>query len=1026
MITGLAFAGVALAQSASGSSSATKCPPSTPNCQAAQSGKATVSELVVTGSRIPVANLTSIQPITTLSGVDIQQRGFTNIADAINQTPITGAGVTPIGAQNSFGVGSNYIDLFSLGSQRTLTLVNGYRSVTDNPTNIFANNGGTQVDINDLPTLFVDRAEIVPATGAAVYGSDAIAGVVNIIMKRKYVGEEIDVQGGWSTFGDAPHYTVEAAVGHNFLNDKLNVAVDFQWDQTSNVLNSDRPWIADQLGFVPSRAANAGSDGVPAEIIATNTRISGVTVYGIPYSFYTGLPLTLPGTNTPVQFAGGNLVPYNTGKLFGACSYGIVYCDESGGDGLNLAPLTTLQTGVDRKVFNAMATYDFTDHLHFHATFNYADINATSLDQPNYGYIGFGAASTFNSPFPGGALLISPQNAFLTPQALAVLNANGLDSNGFILSTSNSAVASAPFSQTSQTYNVNFELSGDFSVFSHAFNWTADWARGQNWSQFNTPNIVYGNAASGGSVPDLFGYALDSVIGPSGQPVCRVTLENPDSTNPYISGCVPYNPFGGSAYNNAAAIKYFMANFGNHSFNRVDDGQINVWTNVVKLPAGDARLSLGYEYRRDAAGFTPALASAEGIGYSVPITGQTGSEVANEYYVEGKLPILGPGFNFPWGAYRFELNGAYRHVSNSLAGDNEAWNFGGEFSPIQDITLRGSRSKTFLAPPLTDLFAASTSAYDSGPDPCQVSNINSGPNPAVRKANCEAAFAALGANLADFTNSIVGAQTIPITAGGNPHLKDEIGNSFTYGLLLQPRWVPGLSISGDYIEINISDAIEFAGIAVLLEQCYDTPNYPSSACSDFTRQPGTGQVLTANETFINAGYVHYAGAEYKVDYFRAVNRLPFVNTDRDLGRVDFNVDAVNNRRYVTSVSGLGFDAINTAGSFPVSGNEGMPRWRWIAQFTYQKGPFRFGWTTHYTGNTYFDLTYTTNNQIPLEVGPSFTHDLSLGYDILPRLTLQLNINNILNQAPPYPAAVLPVGYYDFLGRYYSLALHAKF
>ncbi|HEY7852721.1 MAG TPA: TonB-dependent receptor, partial [Caulobacteraceae bacterium] len=524
----------------------------------------------------------------------------------------------------------------------------------------------------------------------------------------------------------------------------------------------------------------------------------------------------------------------------------------------------------------------------------------------------------------------------------------------------------------------------------------------------------------GGSVPDLFGYAIDSIAGPGGKPICRITAENPGSTNPYVTGCVPYNPFGGS-YDNSKSIRYFTADFGNHSHNRLDDGQINVWTDVVRLPAGPARLSFGYEYHRDAASFTPALASALGTGYSVPLSGQTGSEVSNEYFVEGDLPLLGPGFNFPWGAYKFDLKGAYRKVNNSLAGGNEAWNFGGEFSPIQDITLRGSRSKTFVAPPLADLFAASTSAFDSGDDPCQVSNITTGPNPAVRQANCAKAFAALGADLATFTNSIVSQQTIPITAGGNPHLKNEVGNSFTYGLLIQPRWVPGLSISGDYIEINISNAIEFAGIGTLLQQCYDTPNYPSAACSDFTRQVGTGQVLTANETFINAGFVHYAGAEYKLDYHGLVNQLPFVTTIQDLGRFDFNFDAINNRRNVTSVSGQGFDSINSAG---VIGQQ--PRWRWLAQLSFEKGPFHFGWTTHFTGDSYYDLTFTRDTQNILKVGRSFTHDLSLSYEIFPWMTLQLNINNITNQLPPFPLGNSADGYYDFVGRYYLLSAHAKF
>ena len=244
-----------------------------------------------------------------------------------------------------------------------------------------------------------------------------------------------------------------------------------------------------------------------------------------------------------------------------------------------------------------------------------------------------------------------------------------------------------------------------------------------------------------------------------------------------------------------------------------------------------------------------------------------------------------------------------------MAGQNEAWNFGGEFSPIQDITLRGSRSKTFVAPPLADLFAASTSAFDSGDDPCQLSNITTGPNPAVRQANCAESLRRPGRRSGDVDQfNRQPADDSDNRLGANPHLQNEIGNSYTYGLLIQPRWVPGLSISGDYIEINISNAIEFAGIGTLLQQCYDTPNYPSAACSDFTRQQGTGQVLTANETFINAGFIHYAGAEYKIDYHGDVNQLPFATTTQDLGRFDFfNVDAVNNRRNVTSVSGQGFD-----------------------------------------------------------------------------------------------------------------------
>lgn len=1023
MIASLSSALTAVAQTAPAPS-----PPET------STGPSTeVGELVVTGSRIPTANLTAIQPITTLSGENIQQRGFTNLADALNELPITGAGVTPIGAQNSFGVGVNYAELFSLGTQRTLTLVDGYRYVTDNPTNIFANNGGTQVDLNDLPTLFVSRIETVPATGAAVYGSDAIAGVVNVIMKKRYVGEEVVVQEGTSTYGGDHHTTVEAAVGHDFLHDKLNVAVDFQFDHTGSVLNSDRPYTAIQYAFAPNPTG-----GPPAKILIPNDRFSGVSIGGLPFSLGYNL-LTLPNGQYAQFGSSGDLVPFNPGTVYPSLASALIGGAASGGDSLNLAPLTALQSPVDRKIVSAMASYDFTDHLRLHATFNYSHIASQSIDQPNYSALAFGGASSFNGPFAGGALLISPDNAFLTPQAQAVLAANGVGADGFYLSRANSDLASAPFTSSSDTYNVNFQLEGDFAVFAHRFDWTADWARGANWSRFNTPNIVFGNTASGGSVPDLFGYAVDSIL-VNGQPQCRVTAQNPGSTDPYIAGCVPLNPFGANNYS-AAALKYISADFGDHSVNKQDDLQFNVRTDVVKLPAGEAKLALGYEYRREEAGFTPSTASAEGIGYSVPISGQSGAYETSEFYIEGTLPILGPGFNLPF-AQKLEVNGAYRKVHNNLAGDNEAWNFGGTFSPVPDITLRGSRSKTFVAPALTDLFASSTSAYDYGTDPCQAANLSAGPNPSARKANCLAAFTALAggnptagaAALANFTNSNVENFTIPVTASGNPHLQNEVGNSFTYGLVLQPRWIPGLSISGDYIEINISNAVEYAGVGNLLEECYDAPSYPSAFCGDFTRQAAgagvastaVGQVLSANETFLNEGFIHYAGAEYKLDYRRAINQLPFVHTLQDLGGFDFNLDVINNRRLVTSISGKGFDAINTAGALGGNNGEGASRWRWIAQLRYELGPFQAGWTTRFTGDAYYDLTFTSANRDILKVGRNYIHDLSLSYDITKNINVALNINNITNEAPPYPVAGYSVGYYDFIGRTFQVQARAKF
>jgi outer membrane receptor protein involved in Fe transport len=975
-------------------------------------------EVVVTGSRIKRADLTSIEPISTITSEEIQQRGFTNIADIVNELPEAGAGLTPIGNQNSFGVGRNYIDLFSLGSQRTLTLVNGQRFVGDNPTNIFSNTGGNQVDLNVLPTLFVDHIETVLATGAAVYGTDAISGVVNIILKKSYQGVEADASYGISTYGDAPHYKFEGAIGQNFLDDRLNVAVDFEYDRTNALTYADRPWTAAQYAFVPN--PNAGG-GAPGQILVTNNRFSGVTEGGLPFQPDGATPIFLPNaagglSSTLAQFgANGNLVPFNPGTVYGPLIGGTA----SGGDSLNNAPHTSLQTPLDRKVADFITSYRFSDHLRFTANIDISSTDATEqANQPNYSALAFGPSGAYNDPIPGLALLINPDtNAFLTPQARSVLAANGVSAanGGFYLSRANTDISPDPISSYDHTFNFQAGLDGDFTAINRKFEWSVSASAGNSFSEFNQDNIVFGNPAY--NVPNLFGYALDSVVGANGQPQCNVTAQNPGSTVPAIANCVPFNPFG-AGNNSKAALQYITANFGNKSYNAQEDVLANIGTTLLTLPAGDFKVTTGFEYRRDKASFTPDLASAEGIGYSVPISGQIGAYDTNEYYVEGVLPLLSPTFNFP-GAYKFELEGAFRYVKNSIAGSNNAWSFGGRYSPIKDITLRGSRSNTFGAPSLTDLFASKTNAYDDGVDPCQASNINAGPNPAAREKNCAAAFAALGANLQNFTFSNVSNFTIPVTAGGNPQLKNELGQSYTYGLLLEPRFAPGLSFAIDYVHIDITDAIEYFGVGNLLESCYDSPTYPSANCADFTRD-NTGQVVSANEGYVNAGFEHFVAVTYDLGYERPVNRLPFVASSADLGNVSLNISATNTHSFIQSYSGLGFDDVNYAGTY------GTPRWRWKLYAEYSRGPLKLGWITQDIGASKYNLTYTTENQVPLSLHQDVTHSLTSSYEFHKGVRAYFNMSNIFNQGPPIGASTAIGNYYDYIGRYFTMGVSAKF
>lgn len=961
-------------------------------------------QVVVSGSRLLThrALITAVPVDSLVDAGFLRDHGYTNIADALNALPELQGSVTPFGAQADFGIGLNYVNLYNLGTSRTLELVNGLRFVSDNPTNLFANSGGTQLDLNDLPGIFLERVDIVPASGAAIYGADAVSGVVNIRMKRRFTGSRFIFNLANSASWDAGEYDIEGALGKDFLKHRLNLAIAAEFDQTTAVSEAQRPWTALQQGLVPNPAWRGPSSGVPAQIVADNLRFYGVTNGGLPYRLDQTL-IDLPGTATPAQFAGnGNLVPFSTGTIYSPTQ-------ASGGGSLDLAPLSPLLTPTRRILLYGIGSYALGSmvSLDTAVAFDYVGSRLTD-NQPNYAYTGFGLSSAYNEPLRGAAWLISPQNAFLDAQARGVLSANGV--TDFLLSRGNYDATPSPISSFVRTVNANATLRGRFHWLRRRFHWNISYSHGQAYSSFSQYGFVYGNPAH--HVPNLLGYALDSVIGPDGQPQCRVTAQNPASSDPYIRDCVPFDPFG-FGNNSQAALDYVTARFGDTALNWQDDLEANLQAPLASLPAGPLRANVGLESRYEYGSFHPSAASREGIGYSVPIAATNGRFTTHEAYAEVRIPLLGGRLTRAW-AHQLTLDGAFRRVDSSLAGYSNAWNFGVVYAPSAHFAIRFSRARTYREPSLQEAYSPGTSAFDSGLDPCQASNIASGPDPAARQRNCGAAFAALGANLAGFTSSNVENLTIPVQSGGNTRLTDEVAHSMNLGIVLKPGWAPGLTASADYIQILIRQAIEYAGVGLLLEQCYDAPVYPAATCADFTRQPGTGQVIGARETFINAGFNHLRLMQYRVKYRRRIADLPWLARLRVPGAIEVDADAIDMRENNSSVSGSGFDVIEYAGTI------GVPRWSFVSDLGYRWRRWSVRWQTLYSSRSYFDLTYTRANQLPLSIPSSTLHDL----DVLHRFgrwQVGLHVDNVFDKAPPQPWVYGA----DSLGRMFELSVRAR-
>jgi iron complex outermembrane receptor protein len=1001
-----------------------------PATAAAAAKDVDVSEVVVTGSRIPRVDLQSVQPIQVITSETMDRKGFTNIADALNEIPSAGIPVNPIGDQGSFGTGRNFVNIFNLGTNRTLVLVNGRRFVGGNPASIFTGaNAGGQVDLNSIPTGLVDRIETIQAGGGAVYGSDAIAGVINIITKTQYEGVEVDGLYGISDRGDAESWRGRIVAGHKFLDDRLSLMGSYEYNETSALAFTDRPVTARQIAFANNPLNTSSTDGIPGAILIFNRRIPELTAGGLPFrtggSALSG-QLTIADPTSPTgrsfaQFApDGTLVPYNQGQFYQASI-------ASGGDGLNLAQLSSLQSPVKRHVVNGFGRFDVTDHVRLSTELLYAKANSEEpFNQP-----------IFNSSLFGGnsaALRFSTANPFLPAATRAQLLSQPTPLPGdpaspgnslFFLDRASTDIGSNKTTSESETYRGVFNVDGDFQLNSHKFFWNASANFGENKGTFTSPNIDQ----------TKFLFAIDAVRDASGNIVCR----DPTAR---AAGCQPLNLFGLGA-RSQAALDYVAVQFVTKFEIKQTDYQANFGGDILDLPAGAWSFAAGWEYRKEESSFNPNDPQRLGVGRSAPITAISGSFHTNEYYVETTVPVFGKDFNFPL-MRRLEFDGSYRKIDNSIAGSDKAWQYGGRWYPFHDLLLRAQKSRSFRAPAITETSLPTATSFFTATDPCDARNIASGPSPATRAANCAADFTAAGLPANFQLTSQVQAATVQGTTSGNPTLKNEIAEQWTVGAVYQPHFIPGLELHADWVHIDLANAIANFNLTSILQVCYDSPSRPADACGRFQRGLGSGarpgQILSAGDVgpgnavsggpatgFINAGYTHFEGLTAGASYHVALADWGARWSD-DPGSLNIKFDLFHVKRQETSVTGLGFDLNRDEGEI------GNAKYQAKLEAEYIKSPFTVTWTLNYQSRSKFNNDFTPETRFPLTVDPYFVHDLAFTYDLghwteraglgIEGAQARLIIRNVTNTEPP--SGTTGLGVYDVIGRYYQFGLAARF
>jgi outer membrane receptor protein involved in Fe transport len=982
-----------------------------------------LQEVVVTGSRIARALNDTLQPTVEISAATFEQRGYTNVSQALDEMPEFG--VPPTSQQNqqsAFSVGQSFVDLYSLGSQRTLTLVDGQRFVSSNTASLAgAASPGSQVDFNVIPVQLIDHIETVSVGGAPIYGADAIAGTVNVILKHNYEGLDMNAMTGVSNDGDAWNYRLSALGGHNFAGGRGNTTTVVEYTKSTGLRGTARSDYADQGAFEAPATA-----GTYQQVYTASPTVNQLSTSGVPYLdnfFYTpGVPDAAIGiTNAagqPLAFSPGSnaLTPYNLGTATGNPIF------YSGGQGINLVNYSNLQAWSERVNIVSLGHFDWTDSVQSYWNGWFSDSNSHSLiSQPLYNATIFGNPGT-----PNGPIYINDHNPYLsaTDQALiqsemtaygnSAFPLNGgtafdpaWSSNNFYLDRGSTDLEAGAFTGHQVVGRGVLGLKGDFSAFRQSYHWDVAANYGYSRDISRQPAVVFQNLEN----------AVNPVMNASGQIVCPTGV-----VNSYIATesetCAPLDIFG-QGDPSAAAKAYITHVATADSYNTQRDVTANLSGPIVKLPADYWKFAVGFENRREAAVFEPDTyyTSNPPVG-NLSSSFIEGSYHTNEAYAETLIPVFEPQQDIP-ALHRVEMEGAIRRVDNSIAGDSDTWDAGLRWAPTQDILFRGNRTVSIRAPAITELFLpASTDDEFATPDPCDKNYVTQGPDPGTRQKNCAAA----GINTATFTSNAINATVAGLTSG-NTALQSEVAKSYTFGTVITPRWVPQLNIAVDYLSIKMSNAIEQLNLSDILEACYDSPAYPNVAeCGNFSRN-SAGQITDFHDGFVNAGLLTFQGDTITINY---QTELP-----GKLGRMAFSGNYLDTKTLKLQIGAS--VPLNEAGELANTSNVLAPKTRMSLSANYVKGSFNWYWQAQYTSGMNFSNLNTATSQNILTVGHWWLINSSVGYYVTDRVSLRVVVNNVFNKQPPFAALAGASGnftastsYYfaGIIGRSYQLSVDA--
>jgi iron complex outermembrane receptor protein len=999
MICGAAFLGLSATQAAAAA--------------AAAPASSEVSEIVVTGTRIPTPNLTSIAPVTSVTSADIKAQGVARIEDLVNQLPqaFSAQGSNVSNASN----GTATVNLRALGSNRTLVLIDGKRIQAGNPTSAI---GSIAPDLNFIPTALVERVDILTGGASAVYGADAVAGVVNFIMNRNFEGVRLDAQYSFYQHNQQNPDNVQGIVRNAqstaAVKSFFQVPGDFkggEGDTESITIGVNAP---DGKGNVTAYATHVSINPV----LAASYDFSSCDLNsGAVFSSCGG-----SGTAFPTRFGGFIVDPSGPGNTFRV--------RNGATDVYNFAPTNYLQRPDQRYGFGAFAHYEVNPHFQAYADLMFMEDNSTAQIAPG----GIFAAS---GPQPGGTFAVNCDNPFMSAQ-----EASSICTPAQIAAGSNVNLAVA---------RRNIEGGGRLTIFDHQEQRYVIGVKGELYGDWSYDAFIqYGKTALSQEQDNNFltsriNRSLIAKRNAAGQIVCQSVIDGSDPS------CVPINYFQLGAVS-PAALTYLSAptfSGGNIIQQVANFNIVGSLPEGIKSPMANDKIgvSFGGEYRRehlDSKSDVPqASGDVNGNGAAKPPV--NGGYDVYELYGEARIPLIQ---DQPW-AKDITMELAYRYSDYSNAGTTNTYKVSGDWTIVDGVRVRAGYNRAVRAPNVVELFSPQNVVLDGSIDPCAL--LGSGKtatDPTVVK--CATIF------------NLTPAQVLAIEpdpakqyngkTGGNPNLAPETADTYTVGAVWQPSFLPGANFTIDYFDIKVKDYISNIGANTIILGCFNGGN---TAFCNLVHRDSVGGIRSPQgfvlDTTQNTGGLHTSGIDYSASYRTSLDTFGLQN----MGSISANLVGTWLEKLETTVlkGGVPEDCAGLYGSAncdALGGSTGPnPKWRHKLRVTWNT-PFEYGWIGNLALGAqwryYGAVKADTTSSNPLLAGTTPATDAKLDsrsyldllatFKIKDNYSLRIGVNNVLDQDPPLAGqSNCPAGpcnqnvyaqTYDALGRYIFFGITADF